>query len=177
MTNQVISSASRLRVLKDGATRIDTDQPMLHCEFLTGSISLPQRQAYAYLGVDVIVDQTDSYSLGTVPSGSEVVLGMLKWSTPGNAERLVNDGKWMSYAGEMIQLSWASRYGVVTPYEDYTRMTSLATFWCEVVGTTCYLRDKLYIIAPYNNYLEPDKLTRTRPASTLEYRLYVGQFS
>lgn len=179
MTNQVIMSADRLRVLKDGATRVDTDQPMLHCKFLTGSISLPQRQAYRDIVSDNVIDQTDSYTLGTVPSGSNVILGMLKWSTPGNAERLVNDGKWMSYAGEMIQLSWASYYGATAPYvfQDYVQMTSLATFWCEVVGTTCYLRDKLYIVAPRNNFSFPNGLTRTRPASTLEYRLYVGQFS
>lgn len=177
MTNQVIMSADRLRVIKDGATRIDTNQPMLHCVFLTGTISLPQRQAYRDIVSDTIINQTDSYSLGTVPSGSNVILGMLKWETPGTAERLVNDGKWMSYAGEMIQVAWASRYSATAPFEDYETLTSMATFWCEVSGTTCYLRDKLYLLAPRNNFLFPSGLTRTRPASTLEYRLYVGQFS
>ncbi len=176
MTRSVVAEAGRLRVVRDGVERLDTDQPMLHAVFLTGTISLPQRQAFKTgIPSEAIINQTDSYTLGTVPSGSNVVLGMMKWETPGNAERLVNDGKWMSYAGEMIQLAWASYYGSTYAYDAYTQLTSLGRFFVEVVGTTCYLRDILYIAAPHTVGFTP--VTRTRPASTLDYRLYVGQFS
>lgn len=174
----VIGSGAMTVTNGSGVTVWNTANQYLHCKFLTGSVSLPQYQADASVTVNHYYNQTDSYTLGTVDPSMTIIFGMLRWTTPGTSERLVNDGKWCSYNGQMIQCCWGANDFAATGtlLQDYEILASMATFYIENVGGTVYLRDNILLKAPSNNQSFANRITRTRPASTLDYRIYCGVF-
>jgi hypothetical protein len=154
----------------------NTDHKYLHCRFISGTISLPQRQATSSYTSNNPINQTDNYSLGLVETEFNYIIGMIRWTTLGNSERLVNDGlgKWNTYSGRTLQLMW-SYAPDITGSARYQYVNGTGVFFIENVAGTVWLRDELRFSAPLTDSLTPNR--RTRPASTFEYKLYCGRFT
>lgn len=172
-------SNSRLIVTNTaGQTTFDTDRTYPHFKFLSGSVSLPQAQATSSAYGNNPINRTDSYNLGTVPSGFDKIVGMVRFTVSTNPERLPNDsngGKWNVYAGQMIEIIWSNSIYYGTADAHYQSISSRCRFYFENVSGTIWLRDEIVLNVIANSTFTP--FTRTRPASTLEYSLYCGRFT